>query len=152
MLCQPAVVRPCWVKLHFSFSWRQRSSSSLVSSTVQVARFGGICWNVEGLMLFVAGHTNGTEKPKGLKRNNKNTMQWSQLCTCLDFMLQALGTQVVPGGFRRGAGSCWRRCQYIYFERTHLHDKHVPMSELNAYQSTPMQMYNFRIGTVCILY
>ena len=52
-----------------------------------------------------------------------------RMWTCLDFSLHALGTQVVPGGFRRGAGSCWRRCQYMNLESAHLHGEHVNLSE-----------------------
>ena len=51
-----------------------------------------------------------------------------RMWTCLDFSLQALGTQVVPGGFRRGAGSCWWRCQDMNLESAHLHGEHVNLS------------------------
>ena len=73
----------------------------MVSSSVQVARFGGIYWNVEGLLSFVVGHSNGTEKNYRNERNNSNKMQWTELCTCLDFLLHVLGTQVVLGDFGR---------------------------------------------------
>ena len=51
-----------------------------------------------------------------------------RMWTCLDFSLHALGTQVVPGGFRRGAGSCWWRCQDMNLESAHLHGEHVNLS------------------------
>ena len=70
-------------------------------------------------------------------------MQWAELCTCLDFSLHALGTQVVPSGFRRGAGSCWRWCQYIDLK------DHTYMINMQICQS---YMYTKVIPPQCLLH